>query len=88
MASRGEKNTCFYSNSCKWSKQFIENLSKTPYFNEFNFICVDPGKSNSRLPDFLKQTPTLVIKGETEPRINENVMNWLFQNETHRVFLI
>ncbi len=83
MASRSDKNTCFYSNSCKWSKQFIETLSKTPYFNEFNFICVDPGKYNSRLPDFLKQTPTLVIKGESEPRINENVMNWLFHRQSN-----
>jgi hypothetical protein len=83
MASRNDKNTCFYSNGCKWSKQFIESLGKTPYFNDFNFICVDPGKYNGRLPDFLKQTPTLVIKGESEPRINENVMNWLFHRQSN-----
>ena len=35
------------------------------------------------LPDFLKQTPTLVIKGESEPRINENVMNWLFHRQSN-----
>lgn len=77
MASRGE-NICFYSNNCKWSKQFIEELGKTPYFNDFRFICIDPGKYNGRLPDFLKQTPTLVIKGESDPRINDQVMGWLF----------
>ncbi len=77
MGSRGE-NMCFYSNKCKWSKQFIEALSKTPYFNEFTFVCIDQGQYKGRLPDFLKQTPTIVIKGERDPRINDAVMGWLF----------
>ena len=69
---------CFYSQRCKWSKAFIEELSRTDYHSDFRFICVDPSPNRPALPSWLKQTPTLVIRGETEPRTDGEVMNWLF----------
>jgi hypothetical protein len=72
---------CFYSNKCIWSKAFIEGISKTPYVKQFNYICVDPSPNRQPLPSWLKQTPTLVIKGENEPRMDEQVMNWLFEKK-------
>jgi hypothetical protein len=72
---------CFYSNRCDWSKAFIEEISKTPYARDFRFICVDPGPQRPTLPSWLKQTPTLVISGEPEPRINSEVMNWLYETK-------
>ena len=72
---------CFYSNRCDWSKVFVEEISKTNYANEFRFICVDPGPNRPALPSWLKQTPTLVISGEPEPRTNSEVMNWLYERK-------
>jgi len=70
---------CFYSNRCEWSKAFVEEISKTSYHSQFRFICVDPGPNRPALPSWLKQTPTLVISGEPEPRTNSDVMNWLYE---------
>jgi hypothetical protein len=72
---------CFYSNRCDWSKAFIEEISKTKYHHDFRFICVDPSPNRPQLPSWLKQTPTLVISGEPEPRTNSDVMNWLYERK-------
>jgi len=72
---------CFYSNRCDWSKAFIEEISRTSYHAEFRFICVDPSPNRPALPSWLKQTPTLVISGESEPRVNSDVMNWLYERK-------
>jgi hypothetical protein len=74
------KHLCFYSNKCNWSKAFIMELSQTPYKKEFQFICVDPPLQQT-LPKWLKKVPTLVIQGETEPRTDSEVMNWLYENK-------
>jgi hypothetical protein len=79
-----KKNICFYSNSDKWSKAFIEVLAATPWIREFEFICVDPGAGGARpqLPKWLKQVPTLVIAGDEEPvKTDTNVMNWLYERK-------
>jgi hypothetical protein len=72
---------CFYSNRCEWSKAFITEISQTPYHTEFRFICVDPSPNRPQLPSWLKQTPTLVISGEPEPRTNSEVMNFLYEHK-------
>lgn len=72
---------CFYSNRCDWSKAFVEEISKTPFHAQFRFICVDPSPNRPQLPGWLKQTPTLVISGEPEPRTNSDVMNWLYEQK-------
>ncbi len=72
---------CFYSNRCEWSKAFVTEISQTPYHKEFRFICVDPSPNRPQLPTWLKQTPTLVVQGEPEPRTNSEVMNWLYERK-------
>jgi hypothetical protein len=72
---------CFYSNRCEWSKAFIEEIAKTSHHKDFRFICADPSPNRPQLPSWLKQTPTLVISGEPEPRTNSEVMNWLYENK-------
>jgi hypothetical protein len=77
MATAG-KHICFYSNKCEWSRAFITELKDTPYKSEFEFICVDASPNRPQLPSWLKKVPTLVIRGEPEPRVDGDVMNWLF----------
>ena len=74
-----QRNICFYSNKCKWSKQFITELAQTPYKSTFRFICVDPSPQRTQLPGWLKKVPTLVVAGEEQPRTDNEVMNWLYE---------
>ena len=67
----------YYSNKCKYSKTFIEQIAATSYKNEFAFLCVDPSPNRPALPSFLKKVPTLIIKGEPEPLTDGEVFNWL-----------
>jgi hypothetical protein len=71
------QHVCYYSNGCKWSKAFLTELAKTSYKGEFAFICVDPGPNRAPLPTWLKKVPTLVVRGESEPLTDGEVMNWL-----------
>jgi hypothetical protein len=68
---------CFYSNKCNWSKAFLTELSQTPWKQTFRFVCVDPTPNRPPLPSWLTKVPTLVIKGEQQPRTDGDVMNWL-----------
>lgn len=80
--SQQTKHICFYSNKDKWSKAFIEELASTPWVKEFQFICVDPGQNRPSLPKWLKQVPTLVIDGDSEPvKTDTAVMNWLWERK-------
>lgn len=79
MAGGQPKHICFYSNKCEWSRTFISELANTPYKSEFTFVCVDPSPNRPQLPGWLKKVPTLVIRGESEPRVDSEVMNWLFE---------
>ncbi len=68
---------CFYSNKCQWSKAFLTELASTPWKQTFRFVCVDPSPNRPALPSWLTKVPTLVIKGEQQPRTDGEVMNWL-----------
>jgi hypothetical protein len=73
----GPQHVCFYSNRCRWSEAFIKAIADTPFKSEVKFVCVDPGPSRPQLPSWLKKVPTLVVRGEDEPRTDSAVMNWL-----------
>lgn len=75
---------CFYSNRCRWSKAFIEEVSQEGLHKDFRFICVDPSPQRPPLPVWLKQTPTLVIRGEKDPRTDSEVMNWVAEQRMRR----
>jgi len=81
MSQRQAIHICFYSNRCKWSKAFIQELSLTPFKTDFKFICIDPSPNRPALPAWLKSVPTIVISGEPEPRMNADVMNWLYEQK-------
>ena len=71
------EHVCFYSNKCQWSKAFLTELANTTWKQSFRFICVDPAPNRPPLPSWLTKVPTLVIKGEQQPRTDGEVMNWL-----------
>lgn len=78
MTSGAPQHVCFYSKNCDWSKAFIRELKQTPYISEIKFICVDgQGRELQQKYPWLKKVPTLVVRGEAEPRTDGNVMNWL-----------
>ena len=74
---------CFYSNHCRWSEAFIKSVKDTPFKQEFTYICVDAQANGQRpnLPGWLKKVPTLVIRGEAEPRTDSEVMNWISEKK-------
>lgn len=74
---------CFYSNKCRWSEGFIKSIKDTQFKQEFTYICVDTQANGQRptLPAWLKKVPTLVIRGESEPRTDGEVMNWLSEQK-------
>jgi hypothetical protein len=75
-----KKHLCFYSSKCPWSKAFISELSQTSYKKDFQFMCVDP-PIQFKVPSWLKKVPALVIQGEGEPRVDGEVMNWLYEQK-------
>ena len=81
MSQKQATNICFYSNKCKWSKAFLQELSTTKWKSDFHFVCVDPSPNRAKLPAWLKKVPTLVVAGEPEPRTDGDVMNWLYERK-------
>jgi hypothetical protein len=81
MSQSQATHICFYSNRCKWSKAFLQELAATRWKNDFRFVCVDPSPQRGKLPDWLKTVPTLVIAGEPDPRTGGDVMNWLYERK-------
>ena len=72
---------CFYSNKCEWSEAFLKELSKTSYKGEFQFVCLDT-TPRAQIPTWIKQGPTLVIRGDEEPiKVNSDVLNWLYERK-------
>jgi hypothetical protein len=60
----------------------MEELSNTPFVAEFQLVCVDPSPSRPALPRWLKSVPTIVVSGESSPRVGPNaVNNWLFERK-------
>jgi len=73
--------TCYYSNKCEWSEAFLKELATTQYKGEFHYVCIDT-TPRSQLPSWLKQVPTLLIKGSEEPmKVGSDVMNWLYERK-------
>ena len=77
-----QQNLLFFSTKCRYCQSFLEELARTPYTKEFRFICVDPPRREA-LPGYVKAVPTLMIAGESEPRTDGAVMNWLSERRLH-----
>ncbi|MEI6360368.1 MAG: hypothetical protein WCO50_08580 [Synechococcus sp. ELA619] len=74
------KHQLWYSTKCRFCQAFLEELSKTPLVSQFQLICIDPSPNRPPLPSWLKVVPSLLVRGEHEPRTGPGpVNNWLFE---------
>ncbi len=74
------KHKLFFSTRCRHCQAFMEELIRTPFVREITAVCVDPSPTRPPLPPWLKSVPTLVVLGESSPRIGPGpVNNWLFE---------
>ena len=72
------KHKLYFSARCRHCQAFLEALITTPYVREVQAICVDPSPTRPPLPPWLKSVPSLVIVGESTPRVGPgDVNNWL-----------
>lgn len=67
----------YYSNYCINSKEFMNILCKTKYYNMFTKINIS--KTQMPRPKFLKFTPTIIVPGVDRPLFGEDVFSWLEQ---------
>ncbi len=77
---QSKRNIFFYSNNCKFSKEFNELLGKTKISNTFLKICVDI--RGIRLPVFVKRVPTIVVydsNGHQHIFSGKEAFEWLCQ---------
>lgn len=71
---------CYFSRKCRFCQAFFEELSKTDFQRELQFVCVDPAPHRPPLPAWLKTVPALAVAGEDAPRVGPSaVNNWLFE---------
>ena len=76
------KHRLFYSTKCRHCQAFLEELSRTPFVPEFQLICVDPSPNRPPLPGWLKSVPSMLVAGESTPRVGPGpVNNWLFERK-------
>jgi len=72
----------YYSTRCRFCQAFLEELVKTPFVPEFKLVCVDPSPSRPPLPSWLKSVPSMIVLGESTPRVGPGpVNNWLAERK-------
>jgi hypothetical protein len=71
---------CYFSKKCRFCQAFLEALASSPFKHEVRVVCVDPSPTRPPLPAWLKSVPSLLVAGESEPRVGPAaVNNWLFE---------
>ena len=70
-----KKDLLFYSNYCSYSKEIINQVSKTPINDNIMYICVDD--DNIQLPPFVKAVPTIYLVNEKKIVVDEAITGWI-----------
>lgn len=70
-----KKDILFYSNYCTYSKEIINNISKTPLNEKMLFVCVDD--SNIQLPPFITSVPTIYLINDKKIVVDEAIPEWI-----------
>lgn len=68
-------NILFYSNNCPFSKEILNLIIKNQITNHFKLICIED--KNIKIPPFITNVPTLVVKNVNKPLIGLDAFNWI-----------
>lgn len=69
------KDIIFYSNYCTYSKEIINQISKTKINDNILYISVDD--DNIELPPFIKAVPTIYLVKEKKIVTDESIAEWI-----------
>ena len=70
-----KKDIIFYSNYCTYSKEIINQISKTPINDNIIYVCVDD--ENIQLPQFIKAVPTIYLVNDKKIVVDEAITSWI-----------
>ena len=70
-----KKDIIFYSNYCSYSKEIINQISKTPIHDNIIYVCVDD--DNIQLPPFVKAVPTIYLVNDKKIVVDEAISGWI-----------
>lgn len=70
-----KKDIIFYSNYCTYSKEIINQISKTPINDNIIYVSVDD--ENIELPPFVKAVPTIYLVNEKKIVVDEGISQWI-----------
>lgn len=70
-----KKDIIFYSNFCTYSKEIINQISKTPINDNIIYISVDD--ENIELPPFIKAVPTIYLVNDKKIVVDEGITQWI-----------
>jgi len=70
-----KKDIIFYSNYCTYSKEIINQISKTPINDNIVYVSVDD--DNIELPPFIKAVPTVYLVNDKKIVVDEAISEWI-----------
>ena len=69
-----KKDIIFYSNYCTYSKEILNQISKTSINDNIAYVCVDD--PNIQLPNFITAVPTIYLVDE-KIVVDEAITGWI-----------
>ena len=70
-----KKDIIFYSNYCTYSKEILNQISKTSINDNIAYVCVDD--PNIQLPNFITAVPTIYLVDEKKIVVDEAISGWI-----------
>lgn len=70
-----KKDIIFYSNFCTYSKEIINQISKTPINDNIIYVSVDD--ENVQLPPFITAVPTIYLVNDKKIVVDEAIESWI-----------
>jgi hypothetical protein len=70
-----KKDIIFYSNFCTYSKEIINEISKTTINDNILYVCVDD--ENIQLPNFITAVPTIYLVEKKRIVVDESIPKWI-----------
>lgn len=67
-------NTLYFSRKCNHCKDFLMELKNMNLIQQFKFICID---GNQKLPNFLKEIPTIITSEYDDPLSGDHAFKWI-----------